>query len=199
MGPDIGRDLCHHLFMGRRDVAGLLAGVCLAAGLGVLAGCGSAPGPTDAQIDAETLPSVVSPPNDHSDTGGCALITPEQVSAAVGAEVVRTSSIGLGCAWIGGGGTPGELLASLRQVGNQDGDGAREFAKTLATAEDSGPVEQVPGLGEQAFRTTASTPTVWWLQGQQVYAVAVVTAPSTPTSADAALELARIASGNLPG
>ena len=184
--------------MGGQSVSGLVAGVCLTGALTLLTGCGSAAGPTDAQIDSATLPATVAPPNDDSDTGGCALITPEQVAGASGAAISRTSNIGPGCAWSTSGAGGAELVASLRQLGNQDGNGARVFAETLATQEALGPVEEVAGLGDQAFAAQASAPTVWWVQDQMVYSVAIEVVPAGGLGVGVAVELAKIASGNLP-
>lgn len=175
--------------------AGLL---CLLVPL-MLAGCSSAPGPTNGEIDAGTLPAAEAPPNEHSDTGGCALITPEQVEAATGVAIDSTSSIGLGCAWIASPDSGGELVATLRQIGGEDGNGARAFTQMLATQEGNAPVQQVPGLGTQAFSTESSAPTIWWQQNQRLYSVAIQIAPAGDVGLDEAAQLATIASGNLPG
>lgn len=191
-------DVWHSEGMDRRGFAGLAAGLALVA---ALAGCGSSPGPSTAQVDEATIPAVVVPPNNDSDTGGCALITPEQVGAATGASIERTSNVGSGCAWLGAADGAGgrELVVSLVRTGNQDGDGPRVFSELLATQEAHGAIEQVPGLGSRAFSSTVSAPTVWWLQDQQVYSVAVELVPPPAGALDMAIELAKVASGNLPG
>ncbi|WP_024794667.1 DUF3558 domain-containing protein [Tomitella biformata] len=184
--------------MARREITGAVAGLIL---LAALAGCsGTAAGPDDAQIDSATVPATVEAGNAHSDTGGCALITSAQVAAATGASIERTSNIGTGCSWSGRapGASGQELVVSLVQTGDENGDGARVLAEQLAMQEALGSVEQVSELGQQAFSSTHSAPTVWWLQDQQVYSVAVELVPAPAGAVDTAIELAKIASGNLP-
>lgn len=178
-----------------------LAGAALAASL-ALTGCSTTSGPTDTQIKSITLPPTTPvSPNNASATGGCALITPEQVSTATHTAITRTSNIGAGCAWSDDtGGKHGmQLVAGLRVLASdENGDSARDFAYALAKRQSDGPVVPVPGLGEQAFTSDVGVPTVWWQQGQSVYSIAIELAPAYGVGVDAAVELARIASGNIP-
>lgn len=179
---------------------GALLGAAAAAGA-VLAGCSDTPPePSASELSAITLPTSELPPNVHSDSGPCALLTGAEITQETGAQVDRTSEVAGGCVWQGddGGTRP---IVNLRVLDDLDGDIMRVYGDTKRDAAEAGPVREIDGLGERAFTTASAAPTVWWVQGGHVYGLSVLSsaAASGDAGATAALDLARLASSRVEG
>ncbi|WP_182345721.1 hypothetical protein [Tomitella gaofuii] len=179
---------------------GVLVSAVLVAGA-VLAGCSDTPAPpSDAQLEAITLPSPELPPNSDSDSGPCALLTGDEITQKTGVAIVRTSQVAGGCVWQGdaGGTLP---VVDLEVKNDGDGDIMRVYGEVERTAQQSGEVQDIDGLGERAFTTSVSAPTVWWVQNGSVYGLSMMLPPGqgTHSGPTAALDLARLASSRIEG
>ncbi|QDQ97010.1 hypothetical protein [Tomitella fengzijianii] len=179
---------------------GVLAGAVVLAGSAV-AGCSDAPAPpSDAELEAITLPSPRPPPNASSDAGPCALLTGAEITQQTGATIDRTSRVAGGCVWQGL--SDGTLpVVDLEVRSNGDGDVMRVYGEVERSARQGGEVQDIDGLGERAFTTSVSAPTVWWVQNGAVYGLSVMLPPGegTRSGPTAALDLARLASSRIEG
>lgn len=185
---------------GARAAATAVGGLA-AAGV-LLAGCsGNPPAPSEAEVEAISIPSPRSTPNASSSSGACGLLTDGEIEQATGAAIDRTSALVRGCVWQESGAGGVQPVIDISVKGDIDGAISRVYDEVLAGQQQSGDTRRIDGLGDRAFTTVSGAPAVWWTQSGHVYGLSVLLPPSQihGDASTVALDLARLASSRIEG